>query len=58
MLYFSTTWFKNNKWKSLASLSRIGSGQSGGVLWKRCSKNKQKIDRRTPMPKGDFNKFL
>ena len=27
-----------------------------GVLWKRCSENMQKIYRRTPMSKYDFNK--
>ena len=30
---------------------------SRGVLSKRCSENMQKIYRRTPMPKCDFNKF-
>ena len=29
---------------------------SRGVLRKRCSENMQQIDRRTPMPKRDFNK--
>ena len=27
-----------------------------GALSKRCSENMQQIYRRTPMPKGDFNK--
>ena len=30
----------------------------GGVLRKRCSENMQRIFRRTPMPKCDFNKFV
>ena len=30
---------------------------SKGVFIKRCFENMQQIYRRTPMPKGDFNKF-
>ena len=29
---------------------------SRGVLMKKCSENIQEIYRRTPIPKGDFNK--
>ena len=31
---------------------------SKGILRKRCSENIQKIYRRTPMPKCDFNKVV